>query len=241
MDEITITVLFPGPAREWAQTDQAPLQLPTGSTLKALRSELERRFPALRKVGRSARIAVNDAFADDSTVLRNGDEIALIAPVSGGAEDTQVLVELTRAPIDEPRVSAFVHGNPELGGIVAFAGVTRGEADQRHGALTHLHYQAHESMAVKQMNRLAARARADWSADRIAMVHRLGDVPVAEISIYIAVACGHRAEAFAACRYLIDQVKQDVPIWKKDVFADGFERWGKSESLPGELIPGSDA
>ncbi len=136
-----------------------------------------------------------------------------------------VWVELVHAAIPVERVRAFVTGDPELGGIVTFEGVTRAELDGDHGPLVRLDYEAHESMARKQLERLADEATSRFGAGKVALVHRLGSVPPGGASVMIAVACPHRGEAFDACRWIIDTLKQDVPIWKKDVFEDGFVRW----------------
>ena len=122
------------------------------------------------------------------------------------------------------RVLEFVSGDVALGGIVSFYGVTRAELDPKHGGLVRLDYEAYRTMAENQMQELARNAQRKWEAGRIAMLHRLGPVGVGEISVAIAVACPHRTEAFDACRWLIDALKREVPIWKKDVFADGFTR-----------------
>ena len=126
-------------------------------------------------------------------------------------------------PVD--RVLAFVSGDPALGGIVTFFGATRGESDALHGPLLRLEYEAYRGMALNRLQELAQAARQRWDAERIAMLHRLGPVGVGECSVAIAVACPHRGEAFEACRWLIDELKREVPIWKKDVFAEGFTRW----------------
>ena len=120
---------------------------------------------------------------------------------------------------------AFVTGDAALGGIVTFYGATRGECDEQHGELIRLEYEAYGAMAMKQMVELSKVAEGKWGVERIVMLHRLGPVSVGEVSVAIAVATRHRAEAFDACRWLIDSLKRDVPIWKKDVFADGFTRW----------------
>ncbi len=135
------------------------------------------------------------------------------------------LVELTHEPIDGERVRAFIGGDRALGGIVTFEGVTRGERDAVHGELVRLEYEAYETMGLRQMEQLADEAFRRWQCGKVALVHRIGPVEPAEVSVMIAVACGHRAEAFEACRWLIDTLKKDVPIWKKDAFADGFVRW----------------
>ena len=136
-----------------------------------------------------------------------------------------VWVELVRGPIPVAQVRDFVSGDPSLGGTVTFEGSTRAESDPQHGPLVRLDYEAYESMARRQLERVAREAVDRFDAGKIAVVHRLGSVPVGEASVTIAVACGHRAEAFEACRWLIDRLKKDVPIWKKDEFEDGFVKW----------------
>lgn len=134
-------------------------------------------------------------------------------------------VELFDGPLPLDRLLAFVSGDAGLGGIVTFYGATREESDPQYGSLVRLDYEAYRDMAQKQMEELARSAEQRWQAGGIVMLHRLGPVDVGEISVAIAVACPHRAEAFEACRWLIDALKRDVPIWKKDVFADGSTRW----------------
>ena len=136
-----------------------------------------------------------------------------------------VWIELFDGTLPMERVLEFVSGDSGLGGIVTFYGATRGESDAEHGSLIRLNYEAYRGMAKEKMNELARTAMQRWEAGRIAMLHRLGPVGVGEDSVAIAVACPHRAEAFEACRWLIDALKREVPIWKKDVFADGFTRW----------------
>jgi len=137
----------------------------------------------------------------------------------------QTWIDLVRGPIGTAAVREFVGGDSALGGIVVFEGVTRSENDPQHGALRRLEYEAYESMARRQLEQLAVEAADRFGAGRTAIVHRLGPVQPGETSVIIAVACGHRAEAFDACRWLIDALKKDVPIWKKDVFEDGTVRW----------------
>ncbi len=139
--------------------------------------------------------------------------------------DRAAYVDIVTGPIDVVVVRAHVIGREAFGGICTFEGATRADRDTDHGRIVRLEYEAYEDMARAQMRRLADQALEKWGPGRMAMVHRIGSVPPGEVSVMIVVACGHRAEAFSACRWLIDMLKQDVPIWKRDVHEDGFERW----------------
>jgi len=144
---------------------------------------------------------------------------------------SDIWIDLLADVIPASQVRDFVMGIPDLGGIVSFEGATRVEADGQHGRLVRLDYEAYESMARRQLERMAAEAMGRWRLGRIAVVHRLGPVPVTETSVMIAVAAPHRVESFEACRWLIDGLKSNVPIWKMDVFEDGFARWVEPASL----------
>ncbi len=224
---ISIKVVFLGPAKDFARAESASLELADGATLADLRGELAERYPGLGPALPTIRMAVNQEFADDDTSLTAGDEVALIPPVSGGEKDDRIWVDLVDGPIPVDRVRAFVMGDPKLGGIVTFEGATRREIDPEHGPLIRLDYEAYGQMAQTQLERIAGEAVQRWGGGRVAIIHRLGGAGVGEVSVMIAVAAGHRAESFAACRWLIDTLKKDVPIWKKDVFEDGCSRWVK--------------
>lgn len=134
-------------------------------------------------------------------------------------------IELVRQAISVGEVEASLRGDPDLGGLAIFQGITRVERNEQYGGLVHLEYEAYEPMAIAKMTELVNHAEAHWSLGRTAIVHRLGRVPVAEVSVYIGAAAAHRAEAFEACRWLIDTLKVEVPIWKKDVFESGVTQW----------------
>lgn len=139
--------------------------------------------------------------------------------------DGRIMIELVDGPILMEPMRTFVGRDVTCGGLVTFEGVTRLESDSTHGPLNHLFYEAYPEMAVEKMYELAAAALARWGLGRAAIVHRLGRVDPGLTSVCIMVAAGHRAQAFDACRWLIDTLKRDVPIWKKDVYTDGFHRW----------------
>jgi len=139
------------------------------------------------------------------------------------------LFEITEAPIDPARLLAAV-ADPAAGASVLFVGTTRNENAGRR--VTRLEYEAFSTMAVREMRQLARQARRRWPLRRVAMVHRTGLVPVGEASVGIAVSAGHRAEAFQACHWLIDRLKEIVPIWKKEHYRGGTVWIGAQQGGP---------
>ena len=133
-------------------------------------------------------------------------------------------VALSDAPLPVGEAYRFLT-HPGAGGVALFVGTTRrwtGERETRH-----LDYEAYEPMALGEMARLCAAARARWALTRACLLHRLGTVPVAEASVIAGASAPHRAEAFEAARWLIDELKASVPIWKREVFADGSTEWAR--------------
>lgn len=133
-------------------------------------------------------------------------------------------IQLHEQPIDVAPVVQFV-SDPGAGGIAVFLGTTRAEQDPAGRALVALDYEAYGEMARRQMDELAATARHKWPVQRLAILHRTGRVALGEPSVIIAVATPHRADAFDACRWIIDTLKANVPIWKKEVWQDGATSW----------------
>ena len=139
------------------------------------------------------------------------------------------LFEITAAPIDPTRLLAAV-ADPAAGASVLFLGTTRNENAGRR--VTRLEYEAFTSMAVREMRQLARQAQRRWPLRRVAMVHRTGVVPIGDTSVGIAVSAAHRAEAFEACHWLIDRLKEIVPIWKKEHFRGGTVWIGAQQGGP---------
>ena len=133
-------------------------------------------------------------------------------------------IQLHDEPIDVGPVVEFVSATA-VGGIDIFLGTTRDETDAQGRKLVALDYEAYAPMALKQMEDLAAKARARWPIVRLAILHRIGRVEVARPSVIIAVSTPHRGEAFEACRWIIDTLKAEVPIWKREVWEDGSGTW----------------
>ncbi|MCB0719524.1 MAG: molybdenum cofactor biosynthesis protein MoaE [Bacteroidetes bacterium] len=131
-------------------------------------------------------------------------------------------VGLSDAALSHENVATFL-SHDDAGGTVVFVGSTRRLTDGRRTVF--LSYEAYGEMALAEMWKLAERAFSKWTLLRVAMVHRLGEVPVGEASVIIGVAAPHRDAAFAACRFLIDELKAELPIWKKENFDDGSKEW----------------
>ena len=179
----------------------------------------------------SIAVSVNHEYAGAGQVLREGDEVGLLPPVSGGADEAggeSGRTALVREAIDAvPLLAAAKHGSD--GAVVAFDGIVR---DNTRGRKTlHLDYEAYEEMALKQMRELAAQARERFGVRHVTIVHRLGRLLVGETSVLIVVASAHRSHAYEASRWLIDTLKKTVPIWKKETFVDGVV-WADGEPFP---------
>ena len=136
--------------------------------------------------------------------------------------DDQIAILSDRLDVDS--AIAWV-GNPSAGGIDVFLGITRAEKSADGRELVALDYEAYQEMAIGQMRDLARRARENWPIVKLAIVHRVGRIAVGEPSVIIAVSTPHRADAFSGCKFLIDSLKAEVAIWKKEIWADGSGTW----------------
>lgn len=199
---------------------------------RALAPEKNGLFPSLA-------IAINQQYASRNQELQDGDEVALLPPVSGGTDTATVPrssyhCEIVRDRIPTEQILERMKQG-EDGAVVVFEGIVRNHTRNRQTLF--LDYEAYEAMALSQMNALAEKALANYKIREIAMVHRLGRLQIGETSVLIAVASAHRAAAFDACRYAIDTLKRTVPIWKKEHFAGGAV-WADGEPFPEELRTG---
>jgi MoaE-MoaD fusion protein len=203
--------------REQAGTETEKLELPAGSTLADVYGALRQRHPALPD-GTTVRAALNQEFSDWTATVEDGDEVAFIPPVSGGAHGVGVLFELTVDPLDARRLEAAV-AHKGAGAICSFTGVVRDNSRGR--SVTYLDYEAYAEMATAQMRKIGEEIAERWPEARVAMAHRTGRLEIGEASVVVSVSCPHRAEAIAACKWGIDRLKESVPIWKKEHAADG--------------------
>lgn len=218
-----VKVLFFGITHDLTGCASEQFEVPDGESLQGLRRRYEIRFPKLLDVGGSLLLAVNQEVAPASMVLHEGDEVAFIPPVSGGAGNDFFLI--TREPIDTSKLGKQLRATTD-GAVVIFEGFVR---DHSHGRSTlYLEYEAYEPMAIRKMEELAAEAKQKFAIDGIGVIHRLGRLEIGETSVAIIVTAEHRRAAFTACQYGIDRLKQIVPIWKKEYYTDGAV-WAEGE------------
>jgi len=225
-----IRVLFFGLLKDVAGKAGESLSLREGATLGDVLSYYEEQIPRLKPVLSSVAMSVNQEYASPDAILKAGDEVALLPPVSGG-NLRSAHSAIVREKIEAEAVLARIK-RPEDGAAVVFDGVVR---NNTRGRRTHyLDYEAYEEMALKQMESLAAQALSQFQVRDVAIVHRVGRLEIGETSVLIVVASAHRAAAFEACRWLIDTLKHTVPIWKKEYFEDGAV-WADGEPFPAEI------
>jgi molybdopterin synthase catalytic subunit/molybdopterin converting factor small subunit len=208
------------------------LEMPDGSRVADLRERLDRDHPRLAPLWPRLAIAVDGRVVSPEAPLIDGAEVALLPPVSGGSADgplrTELVAELVDDPIDLNRVLATVSG-PSHGAVVFFLGTVRDHhAGRTVGKLT---YSAYRSMALDGLRRIVDDLEASAPGLRAAIVHRLGDVPVGEASVAIAVASPHRAAAYEASRTALERLKTEIPIWKREHYTEGPPVWREEEPL----------
>jgi molybdopterin synthase catalytic subunit len=187
-----------------------------GATAGSLYDALSAEAPRLAGMKRSVMLMVNQEYVSDDQVLGDGDELALIPPVSGGAPAKHF--EVTDRTLDPREVEKIV-AEPGTGAIVTFTGTVRDNA--RGKAVRALDYEAYAPAAEKMLARIGDEITEKWGIDRVAIIHRTGLLEVGEASVVISVSSAHRDEAFDACRHAIERIKEIVPIWKKEFYEDG--------------------
>jgi MoaE-MoaD fusion protein len=228
--------------RELVGSRELPVDLGDDATVEDAWAAVVARFPVLAPGRPSVRFARNGDYAEPETTLADGDEIAFIPPVSGGADDGRGpasaplrILELHETPFPATILSDLETrlATDEDGAVVGFVGRTRvspgtpapgqeAEAARHAGrSVDSLGYEAHETMALRVLATIADEVAARFGVERLAIVHRTGDVPLGDTSIVVVAASPHRDAAFLAARYAIDETKARAPIWKAERFADG--------------------
>jgi molybdopterin synthase catalytic subunit/molybdopterin converting factor small subunit len=237
-----VRVLPFGVLKDSLGSSASRVELPDGATVAELLERLRARKPAPEL--RGIAVSVNAEYATPAQVLSEDDEVGLLPPVSGGSaastanpldestDKSASFTALTTEPIDaEKLISAAKRGDD--GAVVVFDGIVRNNTRGRR--TLHLDYEAYEEMAAKQLDELAQQARSRFGVHHVAIVHRLGRLQIGETSVLIVVASAHRAQAFEACRWLIDTLKKTVPIWKRETFVDGVV-WAPGEPFPEDIV-----
>jgi len=239
---LRVRVLFFGAARDAAGLTEVELTFDGPLRAAAAFEQVLSAYPELRRFGRSLLFAVNQEYAPTEQEIHDGDELALFPPVSGGSGSEAMLpaapvandfFELTQQPIDVGSVARRVV-LPECGATVTLDGYAR---EWTRGRRTlYLVYEAYPAMALGEMRRLGQQAHQRFDIAHIGFVHRTGRLEIGETSVVIAVSAPHRRAAFEACEWAIRQLKQTVPIWKKEVFEDG-EIWVEGETSTNTGLP----
>lgn len=235
---IQVNLIAFGVLKDWLGSKPVAVKLREGATVAEMLALVGSERGAMPIAGIA--VSINAEYARADHVLRAGDEVGLLPPVSGGSGTADYPAEapsgiaaarLTRETIDASALAAGARQAMD-GAVVVFEGIVR---DNSRGRKTlHLDYEAYEQMAEQQMKALAAEARATFAVRDVTIVHRLGRLEIGETSVLIVVASAHRAQAFDACRWLIDTLKKTVPIWKRETFEDGAV-WADGEPFPQEL------
>jgi molybdopterin synthase catalytic subunit/molybdopterin converting factor small subunit len=241
---IRVRVLPFGVSKDWLGAGATTMELPDGASVADLLERLKANLPDSLPghVLRGIAVSVNAEYSTAGHVLRDGDEVGLLPPVSGGGtsrtaktldecEDKPTVIALTRERIDAEKLVAAAKRGQD-GAVAVFDGIVRNNTRGRQ--TLHLDYEAYEEMALKQMKELAEQAQGKFGVRQVTLVHRLGRLEVGETSVLIVVASAHRGAAFDACRWLIDTLKKTVPIWKKETFVDGVV-WADGEPFPAGL------
>ncbi len=197
-------------------TDRMQLTLEADATVADAWTALAASYPGLLPHRPFVRAARNGAYASWETPLADGDQVAFLPPVSGGGSSG-----MTDGPIDVAALEAGVAGTGH-GALVTFVGRARDRADDDREVLE-LEYEAYPEMAADVLAEIVAEAQARWRGCVAAVVHRVGPVPIGEAAVAIVTAAPHRSEAYEANRFVIEAIKERLPIWKRERFADGSE------------------
>ena len=217
-----LNVLYFAHVRARVGRAQERLAVADGATVGEVVALLCERYPQLAPLMPSTRVAVNGDFARDTDEVPPGAEFVLIPPVAGGSGTPPVA--LVEEPLDDASlagISALVT-DASRGAVVTFTGVVRDHARGR--AVTRLFYEAYPAMAVRVLRSVLDEVEAAVPGARVAVHHRVGMLEVGQAAVQIAAASAHRDAAFEACRMTIDRLKQDCPIWKREIGPDG-EEW----------------
>jgi len=212
---MNVKILYFAVLRERRGVSEETLELPEGGDVAMALAMIAKQHPPVAPLLPRAQVAVNQRIVAATAPLGDGDELALIPPVSGGATNR---IAVRDVPLSLDEVIAVVLSG-ERGGLVTFSGLVR--RNGRIPDVVRLEYEAYRSMAERVLAEIADEIERELAGSRIAIHHRVGSLAVGEAAVVVAAAAPHRAEAFTACRAAIDRLKSRAPIWKKEIGASG--------------------
>ena len=237
-----VRVLFFGQLRDFVGRSCDEIELPPGASLETVFRHYSSQEPKLADMAGSVAMARNQRFADPTEAVEDGDEVAIMPPVSGGAgwlasvDRNGVFAGVTRDPIDSKALADRTQGAGD-GAVIVFEGVVRDNSDGRRTLF--LDYECYIPLAVQQLEEIGRGLLDRHEIHSVALVHRIGRLQIREASVSIVVASAHRRPAYQASLEAINEVKRRVPVWKKEYFADG-EVWVEGqwdESVPRTTAP----
>lgn len=234
-----IRVLLFGQLKDIVGRPEESLDVQPGTSLSDLLARYAENFPRFKPMTGSIACSLNREYAPASSLLHEGDEVGFLPPVSGGSPTSTELQQelhsehcaIVRDRIDSQKIADTLKA-PENGAVVIFEGIVRNNSRGRQ--TLYLDYEAYESMAITELEKLAQAALERFKVRDVRLVHRLGRLKIGETSVLVVVASAHRGSGFDACRWLIDTLKKTVPIWKKEYFADGAV-WADGEPFPEDI------
>jgi len=219
-----VKVKFFAILKNLAGKEDAQFEIGSGIKLKELVGMIDKDFPKVGEMLRSKRvlISVNHEIGNDEMQIKDGDEIGILPPFAGGAEgSSMVRVQTGDFSVDE-EIARVKASSGDIGGIVVFLGIGRGTSRGR--SIKKLDFEHYPGMAEKRLNEIREQSLKDFDIKEVNIVHRISEISIGENIVLIVVGAAHRADAFKACKWCIDELKRITPIWKKETTPDG-EIW----------------
>lgn len=231
-----VRVLLFGPLAEIYGIREEWLELDGSPSAADVYRHYQERDTRIGQLEKSLHVAVNQIVVKPEHPLAPDDEVALLPPVCGGSEAHEAdLIDFVDGPLEGyPWREHLAEAAGNFGAVVAFEGLVRKEDED--DPVTSLAFDAYRPMATEAMRKIAVEARQRWPLQCVVLLHRLGSVPAGEVCVITAVAAGHREEAFAACKFLIDTLKATVPLWKKEI-TSSTSHWVEGVLLPAARNP----
>ena len=229
MNLVDVDIRYFAVIREIVGRSAERREVPSGTTVGDIFSQLIHEHPRLERMRPVTMLMVNKAYVTHDHELHAGDELALIPPVSGGGRSRFWI----QPEALDPRYVESLVAHPGAGAIATFIGTVRDHG--RGQAVTHLEYEAYAPAAELTMAQIGDEIRERWGIDHVAIVHRVGSLAIGEASVVISVASAHRDAAFDTCSYAIERIKEIVPIWKKEHYADGAAWLGSEHDYQVEI------